>query len=166
LFVLDIEQLVSRAASANYGPLLFEGEYYVYNLDRDPGLSALTFNGGYTQASWVVTGESRAYNRGSAAYYGVVPKEPFSLAGGGWGAWEIAARYSVIDLNDRLGFADGVAGGKQTIITAGLNWYVNPNIRFMVNYLHGWIGKPVSVTNLTDAGSQFDAVAMRTQIAF
>ena len=40
----------------------------------------------------------------------------------GWGAWEIAGRHSVIDLNDRLGFVDGVAGGKQTIYTAGLNW--------------------------------------------
>jgi len=159
-------QVYSVEAAANYGPLLFEGEYYFYNVNRDLGLSGLTFNGGYAQASWVMTGESRAYNNGIAAYYGVVPSEPFSLAGGGWGAWEIAARYSVIDLNDRLGFADGVAGGKQTIITAGLNWYVNPNIRFMVNYLHGWIGKPVSATNLTDAGSQFDAVAMRTQIAF
>jgi phosphate-selective porin OprO/OprP len=58
----------------------------------------------------------------AGAYSGVVPDNPFSWAKGGWGAWEIAGRYSVIDLNDRLGFVDGVAGGKQTIYTAGLNW--------------------------------------------
>ena len=55
---------------------------------------------------------------------------------------------------------------KQTIFTAGLNWYVNRNVRFMLNYLHGWLDKPVSATNLADAGSQFDAVATRMQIAW
>ena len=85
---------------------------------------------------------------------------------GGWGAWEIAARYSVVDLNDRLGSPDGVAGGKQAIITAGLNWYVNRNIRFMINYLHGTIDRQTSATDFTDAGAKFDAVAMRTQVAF
>jgi len=58
-----------------------------------------------------------------------------------------------------------VAGGKQTIITAGLNWYVNRNIRFMLNYLHGKVDKEVSATNSTDAGSKFDALAMRSQVA-
>jgi phosphate-selective porin OprO and OprP len=62
--------------------------------------------------------------------------------------------------------ANGVAGGRQTIYTAGLNWYVNNNVRFMFNYLHGDITKQVSATNTGDAGAKFDAVAMRTQIAF
>jgi phosphate-selective porin OprO/OprP len=159
-------QVYSVEAAANYGPLLVQGEYYFYNVDRALGLSSLRFNGGYAEAGWVITGESRAYHGGRAAYFGVVPEDPFSLAGGGWGAWEIAARYSMVNLNDRLGFLDGVAGGKQSIITAGLNWYVNRNIRFMLNYLHGRIDKQVSATDSTDAGSKFDAVAMRTQVAF
>jgi phosphate-selective porin OprO and OprP len=36
----------------------------------------------------------------------------------------------------------------------------------MLNYLHGRIDKQVSATDSTDAGSKFDAVAMRTQVAF
>ena len=102
----------------------------------------------------------------TAAYKGIIPANPFSLTGGGWGAWEIAGRISTIDLNDQLATANGVAGGRQTIYTAGLNWYVNRNIRFMLNYLHGDITKQASSTNPADVGARFDAVAMRTQIAF
>jgi phosphate-selective porin OprO/OprP len=161
-------QVYSVEAAGTWGPLYVQGEYFWYNVDRREftGLPSLQFNGGYAQASWVLTGETRTYNAGNAAYNGVVPKDPFSWASGGWGAWEIAARYSVVDLNDRIGFADGTAGGKQSIVTVGLNWYVNRNIRFMLDYLHGTIDKQVSPTNFTDSGAKFDAVAMRTQVAF
>ncbi len=65
-----------------------------------------------------------------------------------------------------LATANGVAGGKQTVHTAGLNWYVNRNVRFMFNYLHGDIAKQVSATNVGDVGAKFDAFAVRTHIAF
>jgi phosphate-selective porin OprO/OprP len=161
-------QIYSVEAAGTYGPLFFQGEYYWYNVDRGaiPGLPSVQFNGGYAQASYVLTGETRSYNSASAAYNGVQPANPFSLSGGGWGAWEIAGRISMIDLNDQLATANGVAGGRQTIYTAGLNWYVNNNVRFMFNYLHGDITKQVSATSTGDVGAKFDAVAMRTQIAF
>src|SRR5216683_1639272 len=68
--------------------------------------------------------------------------------------------------NDKLATANGVAGRKQTVHTAGLNWYVNRNVRFMFNYLHGDIAKQVSATNVGDVGAKFDAFAVRTHIAF
>jgi phosphate-selective porin OprO and OprP len=71
-----------------------------------------------------------------------------------------------MNLNDQLGTTNGVAGGQQTIYTAGLNWYVNRNIRFMFDYLHGNIAKQIGPTNTVDAGAKFDAFAMRTQVAF
>jgi phosphate-selective porin OprO/OprP len=161
-------QVYSVEAAGTYGPLFFQGEYYWYSVDRGaiPGLTSVKFDGGYAQASYALTGETRTYNSASAAYNGIQPANPFSLAGGGWGAWEIAGRISTIDLNDQLATANGVAGGRQTIYTAGLNWYVNNNVRFMFNYLHGDITKQVSATNTGDVGAKFDAVAMRTQIAF
>jgi phosphate-selective porin len=58
----------------------------------------------------------------------------------------------MIDLNDQLVTANGVAGGKQTVHTAGLNWYVNRNVRFMFNFLHGDIAKQASATNVGDVG--------------
>ena len=71
-----------------------------------------------------------------------------------------------MNLNDQLGTTNGVAGGRQTIYTAGLNWYVNANVRFMFDYQHGKITKQISPTNSGDAGAKFEAFAMRTQVAF
>ena len=62
--------------------------------------------------------------------------------------------------------ANGVAGGRQTVYTAGMNWCVNRNVRFMFDYLHGNITKQASPTNFADVGAKFDAFAMRTQVAF
>jgi len=160
-------QVYSAEAAGTIGSLYLQGEYFWYNVDRGfLGLPSVKFQGGYAQAGYILTGETRKYNPGSASYGGVVPTNPFSLSGGGWGAWEIAGRVSTVDLNDQLGIANGVAGGRQTIYTAAVNWYINRNIRFMFDYLHGDVTKQISATNAGNAGSTFDAFAMRTQIAF
>jgi phosphate-selective porin OprO/OprP len=165
-------QVYGVEAAGNYGPLFVQGEYYWFNVQRDAitglppiGAPNVKFQGGYAEAAYVLTGESRAYNSAAASYGGVVPKNPFSLDGG-WGAWEIAGRYSTMDLNNLIGTATGVAGGRQNVYTVALNWYINRNVRLMFDYLHGDISKQVSPTNFGDAGSKFDAFAMRTQIAF
>jgi phosphate-selective porin OprO and OprP len=184
---IDPTQLISTGAIANvsgaqvygveaagtYGPLFVQGEYFWFNVERNAatglppfGAPNLKFEGGYAQAGFVLTGETHKYNPAAAAYLGVVPEHPFSLTGGGWGAWEIAGRFSTIDLNDRLGTATGIAGGRQTVYTAALNWYVNRNVRFMFDYLHGNVARQISPTNVGDAGAKFDAFAMRTQVAF
>jgi phosphate-selective porin OprO and OprP len=161
-------QVYSVEAAGTYGSLYVQSEYFWFNVDRGalPGLSNVKFDGGYAQVGYVLTGESRAYNPALSSYGGIVPARPFSLTGGGWGAWELAARISTLDLNDQLAVANGVAGGRQTVYAAGLNWYINRNVRMMFNYLHGDIAKQVSASNFGDAGASFDAFAMRTQIAF
>ena len=125
----------------------------------------MKFEGGYAQAGYVLTGEAMPTMPATASYGGIKPANPFSLDGGGWGAWEIAgtrSARSTSTISSRT--ANGVAGGRQTIYTAALNWYVNGNVRFMLDYLHGDIAKQVSATNFGDAGAKFDAVAMRTQV--
>jgi phosphate-selective porin OprO and OprP len=166
-------QVYSVESAATYGSAFFQGEYFWFNVERNAvtglppfGAPDLKFDGGYAQASYVLTGETHRYNSSAAAYYGIVPQNPFSLTASGWGAWEIAGRVSTMNLNDQTATAVGVAGGRQTVYTAGLNWYVNSNVRFMFDYLHGNVAKQLSSTNPADAGSKFDAVAMRTQIAF
>ena len=71
-----------------------------------------------------------------------------------------------LSISHQLATANGVAGGRQTVYTLALNWYVNRNVRFMFDYLHGNVAKQVSATNFGDTGSKFDAFAMRTQVAF
>jgi phosphate-selective porin OprO/OprP len=166
-------QIYSAEVAATYGPVFFQGEYYWYNIDRSAmtglppiGAPSLDFQGGYAQASLMLTGETRSYNAASASYNGIKPLHPFDWSSQGWGAWEVAGRVSTIDLNDQLATAAGVAGGRQTIYTAGLNWYVNNNVRFMLNYLHGDVNRQASSVSAADVGSKFDAVAMRTQVAF
>jgi phosphate-selective porin OprO/OprP len=159
-------QVYSVEAAASLGSVYLQGEYFWFNIDRQDfsGLPTRKFSGGYVEAGWTITGETRTYNAGNGAYNGIVPENPFGF--GGLGAWEIAARYSVMDLNDGLGLATGIAGGKQTIYTVGLNWYVNRNIRFLINYLHTDIDKQLSAINPADVGARINAVAMRTQVAF
>ncbi|WP_445488829.1 OprO/OprP family phosphate-selective porin [Rhodopseudomonas sp. RCAM05734] len=161
-------QVYSAEAAGTYGSLYFQGEYFWYNIDRTAfaALPSLKFDGGYVQASYVLTGESHAYNAATASYSGIKPANPFSATGGGWGAWEIAGRVSTVNLNDQLATANGIAGGRQTVYTAALNWYVNGNIRFMFDYLHGDVARQISAVNAGDAGSKLDAFAMRTQVAF
>jgi phosphate-selective porin OprO and OprP len=145
--------------AGNFGPLYGQGEYYHFDVARQ-GLSDLNFNGGYVAASYALTGEERHYNPGCGCYGSIKPAHPFSLSSGGWGAWEIAARYSVMDLNDST-----IRGGKQTIYTIGLNWYPNDNMRFMLDYLHAVV-KKTQTSAPTDIGGDMNAVAMRMQFAF
>jgi phosphate-selective porin OprO/OprP len=176
-------QVYSGEAAAGYGSLYVQGEYFWYDVDRNLGLPSTRFSGWYAEGSWTITGEGRKYNPVAGAYSGIVPDRPFSLAKGDPGAWEIAARYSHINLNDLftvgvpVALTNGVAGGEQNIYTVGLNWYLNRNVRIMVNYLHGTIAKNTGAAIAaapplpafpvgTDIGAKFDALAMRTQIAF
>lgn len=161
-------QVYSVEAAATYGPLYLQGEYFCFNVDRQNNpvpLSSVTFQGGYAQAALALTGETRNYNPATASYGGIIPKNPFSLDGSGWGAFEIGGRVSMMDLNNQLGTATGVAGGRQLVYTVALNWYLNRNVRFMFDFLHGDVARWVSPTNFTDAGSKFNAFAMRTQVA-
>lgn len=156
--------------AASYGPFKIQSEYYFYNVNRTGTLPDPDFNSWYAQASWVITGEAYKYDMKDAAYKGVKPANPFSLNGGGMGAWEVAARFSQTDLNYNEGSAGaatpagGIRGGKQRIITAGVNWYPINNVRFMLEYLD------VDVDRMNGAGGDighaYNALAARAQFAF
>jgi len=118
--------------AAVFGPFHFQGEYQHLAVNRGNVSNDLTFNGWYVQAGFFLTGESRPYQINdqpySADFGRVQPKR--SLMDGGIGAWEIAARYSTLNLTD-----SGVRGGGEKDITVGLNWYATSNVRFMLNYI-------------------------------
>jgi phosphate-selective porin OprO/OprP len=161
--------------AGGFGPFFSQAEYFHYNIQRT-GIPALDFNGGYVEGSYTITGEHRKYNPSTGAYGGITPDHPFSMAAGQWGAFELAARYSIVDLNDLFtpglstASTNGVAGGQQQVIALGVNWYLNSNMRFMVDYLHGVVGKDSGSAATaplgTAIGGNFDAIALRTQVAW
>ena len=109
------------------GPLSIQGQYVMMDISRDGGFDDLDFDGYYVEGSWFLTGENRVYNHKKGVFG--YPKVK-SIAGmGGTGAWQIALRFSSLDLTD-----GSVIGGEEQNITAGLNWYATPNMRFMANY--------------------------------
>ena len=110
-----------------YGPFSLQGEYLWKTVSRNAG-SDLDFSGGYIMGSWFITGESKKYSVKNASLGQIKPNS--TLMDGGLGAWELAARYSYIDLEE-----DDILGGDQSDLTIGLNWYPNSNVRFMFNYV-------------------------------
>lgn len=154
---------------ANYRNFQISAEAFRVDVDRTTGFNP-RFGGYYVQGAWTITGEQHAWSSATGGFKGIKPAKSFSLADGTWGAWEIAARYSVLDLNDRAGVAGtatpagGVRGGEQTIATLGLNWYPNAVYRFQAQYQH------VDIDRLSAAGLQVgedvDIVSLRSQVAF
>jgi phosphate-selective porin OprO/OprP len=110
------------------GPFSLQAEYMWVGVDRDRGDADVHFQGAYGYVSWFLTGESRFYSAKNGKFGRLRPKE--NAGDGGIGAWEVAVRYSHLDLNDGV-----ITGGEEDNITFGLNWYINPYIRFMANYI-------------------------------
>ena len=162
-----------------YQSFTIQGEYINFGIDRrNSVLANPRFNGWYIEGSWVLTGEKRRYNTGNSVFDAPPSNNPWQPGSGGYGAFEIVARYSTVDLNYREGLpgtaqaADGIRGGEQTVASVGVNWYVNSNLRFMLDYLHVDVDRlsPNAATFNTPVGAQigqtFDAIALRTQFGF
>lgn len=188
-------------AGVRYKNFYAAGEYFQWGVDRDRTcLSCNTvapdpdFAGYYVMASYILTGETKRYETQSRSnsrmQFGAPrPNSPFST-GGTWGAWEIAARYSVIDLDFNVNPTNlavlaapianlgEIRGGQQAITSVALNWYLNRNMRVMFQYQHVDIDRLSSVplsaaTNpllpsavFPNIGQQYDTFAIRTQFAF
>ncbi|MET0546318.1 MAG: porin [Caulobacterales bacterium] len=170
-----------------YKNFLVSGEYFQIDVNRTGSTASdPKFDGWYAQASWVLTGEQRKWNPVTGGFGGVKPEKNFGK--GGLGAWEVAARYSTLNLNDNAGAdgtstpSGGIRGGKQDIISAGLNWYPNSVVRFLLDYQYVDVDRlsrggtqfgdattdPVGVTPAagTQIGQDYSVISLRTQVAF
>ena len=125
------------------------------------------FNGGYIQVSYFLTGENRTYDRRLGRLgdtYIASPYAPFFFTRAedgrfqwGRGAWEIAARFNHLTLDNGL-----IQGGQTNSVELGLNWYLNTNLKVQFEYLH---------QNRYDMGpgqvpGDIDALGIRTQFFF
>jgi len=164
--------------AAQKGPLFAEAEYESIHVDRADGVASPTFTGWYVEGSWLLSGENRLYNASTAAFDGPAVKHPFSRTDGGWGAWELAVRYSDADLNfnpgalDTAPLADAIRGGDQKVWSVGLNWYPNQVFHFMLDFDHVDISRlsPNAAIYSTPVGAQigqtYNVIALRSQAAF
>jgi phosphate-selective porin OprO/OprP len=157
-------------ATGNWHSFYAQGGYFGFDVGRRASaLADPSFDGWYLQASWILTGETKPYRPERGAYSLPKPTDPFSFSKPGIGAWEIAARYSDLDLDYQPGLAGaakpaaGIRGGDQKIWTVGLNWYPNNAIRFVLDYQH------TDVDRLNNAGggigAKLDAVSLRAQLS-
>jgi phosphate-selective porin OprO/OprP len=130
-------QLFNVEAAVMNGPLLVQTEYMGALLTPLKGQD-IYLDGGYVEALYLLTGENHNYNLPGKFFQGVTPYEPFFRVRNpdgdiitGWGAWELGARLSFIDLNN-----DKVGGGRAVNYTFGLHWYLTNNCSVMYNFIH------------------------------
>jgi phosphate-selective porin OprO/OprP len=119
-------------------------------------------------ASYFLTGEDAAYNSAT-------PRNNFALGSTGtnrnWGAWEIAARYQKLNIDDNA-FVGGSASfaNPATAVSAAsgygvaVNWYLNQNIRWTLEYDHtsfeGGAGTTATVTDRKDENAYVTRFAL------
>jgi phosphate-selective porin OprO/OprP len=188
-------QVYGAEVAASYDNFFAQGEYYHYVIQSRAGVPALpgnlqggvpgptlNFDGGYVQGSYSIGG-TRHYDPIRGAYTGVIPEVPMTPGSPGWGALELAARYTIINLSSpylttaTLGpaysapgvFTGGTTtygGGKETTYGVGLNWYPNNNMKFMIDYEHVVVDNPQFFGGPNYRGATIDWIAARSQIFF
>jgi phosphate-selective porin OprO/OprP len=132
----------------NPGPPVFRKDQTGSLLTFKGAPQNFVFSGGYVQLSYILTGESRGYDKriGTLSRDYFAGKGPFTNAwftwdedrhhiNWGWGAWELAARYSYLNLNDGEG-ATRIQGGVLNGFTGGLNWYLNNALKIQFEYVY------------------------------
>jgi phosphate-selective porin OprO and OprP len=115
-----------------WGPIGLLGEY-VYSEEEVQNGSV---NDRLRNTAWQVAG-SLVLTGERASYRGVIPKNPFDPRKGGWGALELAGRYSVlhIDPDTFPTFANLSSSAQEARAWGvGLNWYLNKNVKLVLDY--------------------------------
>ena len=188
-------QVYGAELAASWYNFFLQGEYYHYVVDTRTGVTGtpgnlqggvagptLNFDGGYVEASYSFGGK-RLYDPTRGAYTGVIPEMPLAPGSPGWGALELAGRFSIVNLNSpnlttaRLGpayaapgvFTGGTTsygGGEQTSYGVGLNWYPNLNMKFTLDYEHVVVDNPQAFGGANYRGATIDWIATRSQLVF
>ncbi|MCS6771337.1 MAG: OprO/OprP family phosphate-selective porin [Kiritimatiellae bacterium] len=139
--------LVGLESAATIGSLSAQAEWVLSTASTDGDEQA--HQGGYIQAAYALTGETRPYLARSGTVGGIQPTTTFDS--GGIGAWEVAIRLSNLEF-------DGAPplGGAIRNIGAAVNWYVNALVRASINWIRA------RVEDLGEA----DLLLIRFQLAF
>lgn len=136
-----------------WGPLTVQSEAFLSRVNLSAGNPA-TVGGAYAHLSYFLTGENRVFERfgqHGAHFTRNAPRSNFFLTadGCGWGAWEVKARWSHLNLSD-------INAGEYNDLTVGLNWYWSDRTRIMFDWIH-----PVTSSQTTFGKTTSDLLAMR-----
>lgn len=138
---LDSLNALSFEAIWIRGAFSVDFEQAFYFLDDPTAPDDPEIQTGYIQCAYTLTGESRNYSKEGGVFKFLKPKTPFirTCKDGagvfqGPGAWELAYRYSWIDMED-MAYNSGSLAGEAETHSVGLNWYLNDNCRMMFDYV-------------------------------
>jgi len=136
-----------------------QGEYFTIRYKEDSTQLNKAVKINYNELLWNITGESHNYDNAKGIFGWIKPNTPFS-SNGGLGAWQVGLRYTKFDAKE---FASATQkANSANAFTYGLNWYMNDNVRFMLNYVDTKFDSAVGTAGVT--GDK--AVMMRSQIWF
>lgn len=130
----------------NQGPVSVLAEY-IPSWVSSPMTGNPNFNGCYVTTSWVVTGESRPYDRTVGYARRVIPKNHY-------GALELVGRFSNVDLEDEM-----VQGGEFYKTYFGTNWWATRRAKFGIGWGHTWLDRFGTV-------GETDHLHLRTQFVY
>ncbi len=156
-----------------YGPVLAWGEYInlqfsdVKTSDAEFDINLKDY---YGAIMWMVTGEKPTLKNG--VIQAIKPDR--NLFQGGWGALGLAFRYDHFDGGDSAYeylVEPGTSVREATAYTIGLNWYLNPYIRVLLNATRTNFDRPLliekdSLTGETIYSDMEDVITGRVQLAF
>ncbi len=179
-FIGGDDDLVNLEAAFVWGPFSMQGEYA--NLEVNsvnlpvPCTGAFfkcatvnpSYDGWYVDASLYLTGETRTYEAATGEFGRPKVKHPvlWGKGGGGYGAWQIAGRYDVLDLSDKnstlVGY-NGTTGGSaqacslcgdQNTWLIGVNWWLNDYTALKLNVTQTHIegSNPVNAFGVNSLG--------------
>ena len=186
-------QLLHAEWAANYGSFHFQTEWLGTAVAQDGGPTVF-YDGAYAQCGYFLTGESAGYAKNMGAMdYNVQPFSQFFGLGSrkgicGWGAWEVAARWSYLNLQtDRIlasNYVGTTSGGLPTASpgaagpsvanpnpgvlnesTVGVNWYWNQFSKVQINWIHTMLNSQYASTGVGHY-SVMDAACIRYHFEF
>lgn len=166
-------------AAGQWGAWNFQAEYMGTLVDPTAS-GSVYYDGAYVQTGYFLTGENRTYNRTFGVFDRIVPFTDFFSLGRrsrfcGWGAWELAGRWSYVNLSNANAIAVATATpgyngpgvfpaspnpGRLNDVTVGLNWYWNAYAKVQFNYIRAMLD------NTALGHSDTDIFATRFQVEF
>jgi phosphate-selective porin OprO/OprP len=160
---VDAVTLFGPEIGLSYGPFTLLGEYNVAQFDREIG-STLEFSSWHVGLHWLFGAApyAKSYRIDDGEFKRPVPLQDFSWEKGGGGAWELAARYASIDLND-----GDVTGGSEDTLSFAANWYINNNVRLMFDWTHiletDGLGETVAGARVNEEAEGLNVLQTRAQ---